>query len=200
MKIIGKNSVSQHISYVMLLMFLISFFHLVYRHFASLILWYKYKTGSTIFPNTFILAKDVGWKKNQWTSEIDHLLKYRINYPFTDIKLGTDFYPETPELIIYNCIISFWLTLFFYFAYKFFKEISSDQTFTKNALKWLRRFSYLNLGFAFFGLFEHFLLIDNSGLMFIFHLLVGIFGIIVLFIIEFFKKGLELQNETDLTI
>lgn len=199
MKIIGKNSVSTYIAYLLLFLFAVALFHLVYEIIGHLFLAYKYNTDSKIFSNTFILANDVGWSSNKWTDPLQNVLKFRINYPFTDIQVVTGLYPEVSQ-ILHNFVGLLFLTLFFYSGFHCFKEMASDSIFNIKAIKWLKRFSFLNIVFAIIGLFEFFYFNDNSGATFITYIFIGIFGIIILFVVAFFKKGLELQNETDLTI
>lgn len=198
MKILGKNSVSQFISYIIIIAFSVSAFHLIYEIVGHLILLYKYSSGSKIFSDTFILRNDVGWALNQWTIPMQNDLKFRINYPFTDIQMVTGIYGTSQ--IFYNILGLIFITLFFFFALKCFNEISKEQIFNKNAVKWFKRFSILNLAFGLVGLFLFFYnnMIDGYSLYFYLPLLM--FGVVIFFIVEFFKKGLELQQENDLTI
>lgn len=199
MKIIGKNSLSLYIAFLMYFIFIIFLFHFLYELFGHLILWYKSETGSSIFSNTFILAKDIGWEKNQWTQPFDNQLKFRINYPLTSIEIISGLYP-TVFLTVHNMIGLLYCTLFFFFSYKFFKEMTSEIIFNKKAIAWLKKLGYLNLIFAVIGVVELINFNDNSGIILLTRIFIGIFGLIMLFIVEFFKKGIELQNETDLTI
>lgn len=198
MKIIGKNSLSQYISYLLFILFIIIAFNLVYEIIGHSILFYKYKTGSTVFPDTFTLANDVGWTKNKWTIPMGNLLKFKINYPFSDIQMVTGIYASNE--IIHNILGMVFLSSFFFSSYKCFKEMSSDQIFNQNAIKWLKRFCFLNLIIAAAGIFEFFYFRMDSGYTLLTFLFFGFFGIIILFIVEFFKKGLALQTENDLTI
>lgn len=198
MKIIGKNSLSQYISYLLFVLFIIIFFNLVYELIGHIILFYKYKTGSTILSDTFALANNVGWTKNKWTIPMENQLKFRINYPFSEIQMVTGIYGSSQ--IIHNIIGMFFLSLFFFFSYKCFKEMSTDQIFNPNAIKWLKRFCFLNLIIAIGGIFEFFYFKMNSGYILFTFFFFAFFGMIILFIVEFFKKGLALQTENDLTI
>lgn len=199
MKIIGRNSLSLYIAYLMYVIFIIFSFHFLYELIGHLILWYKYETGSSVFSNTFVLGKDIGWEKNQWTQEIDNELKFRINYPFTSTEVISGLYPHV-ILIIHNMLGLLYCTLFFFFSYKFFKEMTSEIIFNQKAISWLKKLGYLNLIFAVIGLLELINFNDNSGIVLLTRIFIGIFGIIMLFIVEFFKKGIELQEQTDLTI
>lgn len=198
MKIIGKNSVSQIITYVLGFIFVLVTLHLIYQVIGHSILFYRYKTGSNIFEETFILGKDIGWAKNQWTDNLNDALKYRINYPLSRKNLLSGLYE--PIQIISNITFFIYSSLFFLFAFKFFREISSDKIFNANAIKWLKRFSYLNIIFSltiFIGYLMFFQMTPFAALQFSF---IALIGVLVLFIVEFFKKGYELQTENDLTI
>lgn len=198
MKIIGKNSLSQYISYFLAVLFIILAFNLVYEIIGHIILLYKYKSGSSIFSNTFTLANDVGWTRNKWTIPMENQLKFRINYPFSEIQMVTGIYSS--KQIIHNILGMTFLSLFFFFSYKCFKEMSVDQIFNQNAIKWLKRFCFLNLTLAAVGIFEFFYFRMDSAYTLLTFLFFAFFGVIILFIIEFFKKGLALQAENDLTI
>ncbi|UMQ39910.1 DUF2975 domain-containing protein [Chryseobacterium sp. Y16C] len=198
MKIIGKNSLSQYISYLLFVLFIIIAFNLVYEIIGHGILFYKYKTGSAILSDTFVLANDVGWSKNKWTIPMENLLKFKINYPFSDIQMVTGVY--APNQIIHNILGMIFLSLFFFFSYRCFKEMSADQIFNQNAIKWLKRFCFLNLIIGAAGIFEFFYFKMNSVYTLLTYFFFAFFGIIILFIVEFFKKGLALQTENDLTI
>ncbi len=199
MKIIGKNSLSLYIAYLMYFIFIVFLCHFIYELIGHIILLYKYETGNTIFSNIFILAKDIGWEKNQWTQPLDNELKFRINYPFTDVQVITGLY-NNAFIIIHNLVGLLYCSLFFFFSYKFFKEMTSEIIFNKKAISWLRKLGFLNLIFAVTGLFELNQFNDNSGVILLTRVFIGIFGLIMLFIVEFFKKGIELQEQTDLTI
>lgn len=199
MKIIGRNSLSLYIAYLMSFLFVAFLFYFLYELIGYIILWYKYESGSTIFSNTFILTKDVGWEKNQWTQQIDNQLKFRINYPFTDTQVVSGLYPNI-ILSIHNVAGLLYCALFFFFSYKFFKEMTSETIFNKKAISWLKKLGFLNLIFAIIGLLELINFNDNTGIILLTRVFIGIFGIIMLFIVEFFKKGIELQEQTDLTI
>lgn len=198
MKITGKNSLSQYISYFLFVLFIILAFNLVYEIIGHTILFYKYKSGSTILSNTFALANDVGWMKNKWTIPMESQLKFRINYPFSDNQMVTGIY--SANQIIHNITGMLLLSLFFYFSYKCFKEMSVDQIFNHNTIKWFKRFCLLNLMIAAVGIFGFFYFRMDSLYTLSTFFFFAFFGMIILFIVEFFKKGLALQTENNLTI
>ena len=65
MKLIGKNSVSKYFSYFFLILFWFIAFHFIYEIIGFSVLYYKYKTGSKILSEYFLLGNDVGWAKNE---------------------------------------------------------------------------------------------------------------------------------------
>lgn len=198
MKIIGKKSLSLYVSYVLFFIFFVCAIHFLYMIIGHSLLAYKFKTGSQIFPQTFILNNDVGWTQNKWTNPLKDLLKFRINYPFTDLQVSTGVFGSTQ--IIYNIIGILFVTLFFYISYRSFKEMSSDKIFNPNAIKWLQRFGYLNLIFGILSLVEGLGYNKFSTSSFFQFFFLVFLGSMILFIVAFFKKGYELQSENDLTI
>lgn len=198
MKIIGKNSVSQILAYVLLAFFILTLLHLLYEVLAHTVLFYKFHTGSQIFSETFILGKEVGWADNQWTDRMSNVLKFRINYPFTSQQLVTGFYE--PVQIVSNFFAFTYFTLFFLYAFRFFREISSDRIFSPAAGKWLFRFGIVNLLSAAVILISVLFFFQITPFALLQIVFVGFVGLIVLFALEFYKKAVELQSQTDLTI
>lgn len=198
MKITGTNSLSKYLSYFAFFIFAISGFHLLYELFGHTILYYKHETGSQIFSKTFILANDVGWSRNKWTIPMDDLLKFKINYPFSSVQVVTGIYSSSQ--IIYNSVAFFILTSFFYITYKTLKEMSTDQIFNPKAIRWLKIFAVFNISTAIISTVDT--IVSNSfNLSVIFQIFFsGFLGLMILFVVEFFKKGYELQIENDLTI
>lgn len=198
MKIIGPNSVSKYLSYVLYFLFIICIVHLIYHLLGHAVLFYKYHTGSQIFSNTLILSNDVGWSQNKWTTSMNDLLKFRINYPFSEIQLASGVYGITQ--IFSNTLGLFFITLFFFFSYKSLKEMSSAKPFNPAVIKWLKRFGYLNLLVGVISTIEMIAFKYMIGSAFLQFFFLGFLGLMVLFIVQFFRKGYELQSEIDLTI
>ncbi|WP_294302014.1 DUF2975 domain-containing protein [uncultured Chryseobacterium sp.] len=198
MKIIGKNSLSHVLSYLMLLLFIVFAIQCIYEIIGFAILTYNFKTGNTILSDFFITGKDVGWTKNQWTRTMDDLIKFKIFVPFTRQNLITGIF-STFSILNYISNAVF-ITLFSYASYRFLREISREQVFNVKALRWLKRFGWINILYAVIIMVmipftvKTMLSPNYSVILFLF------FGALVLFIVEFFKKGLELQKEVDLTI
>lgn len=199
MKLIGNNSVSFYLSYMFLAISVVFIFHFLYQGIGHLLLYYKHESGSNLFSDTFVLAKDVGWTKNKYTERMNDLLKFKINYPFTNIQLVTGIYGDTNQ-IVSNLFGYLFGGAFFYISYKSFKEMGTDKVFNSNAIKWLKIFAYLNLAYAIIALCQMFIFYGVDGFALISIFTFTFLGIIVLFIVQFFKKGYELQSENDLTI
>jgi hypothetical protein len=198
MKIIGKNSISQILAYILQAFFVLSAIHLVYEIVAHTVLFYKFHTGSQLFSETFILGNEVGWENNRWTNTLVNGLKFRINYPFTSQQLVTGFYE--PVQIFSNLLAFTYFTLFFLCAFRFFREISSDRVFSPDAGKWLFRFGIVNFLFASILLISVLIFFQVTPFALLQVVVIGLVGLIVLFAVEFYKKAVELQSQTDLTI
>jgi len=198
MKIIGKNSLSQYLSYLLLALFVLFAVLCIYEIIGFGVLAYNFKTGNTILSDFFITGTNVGWSQNQWTRPMDDLMKFKIFIPFTRQNLVTGIF-STSGILNYISNSGF-ITLFVYASYRFLREISRDQVFNLRALLWLKRFGWVNILYAAvvmaiipFSMKTPFSA-TYSVVLFLF------FGALVLFIVEFFKKGLELQEQADLTI
>ena len=198
MKIIGQNSLLKYFSYVLYFIFVICVLHLIYNLVGHSILYYKYQSGSDIFSNTFILSKDVGWTQNRWTIPMNDLLKFKINYPFTQVQVVSGVYGISQ--IVTNTIGMLFITLFFFFSHKSLKEMSSEKLFNPEAIKWLKRFGYLNLTVGLISIAQMIFFGTLQGSALIQFLFLAFLGLMVLFMVQFFKKGYELQAEIDLTI
>lgn len=198
MKIIGKNSLSQYLSYFLLVLFILFAVQSIYEIIGFGVLAYNFKTGNTLLSDFFITGTDVGWTKNQWTQTMDDLLKFKIFVPFTRQNLLTGIFSSFSILnFISNTLF---ITVFLYTGYRFLREISREQVFSTQTLLWLKRFGWTNILYAIVVMamipftLKTLLSPGYNVILFLF------FGALVLFIVEFFKKGLELQEQVDLTI
>ncbi|GAA4149223.1 hypothetical protein GCM10022217_00850 [Chryseobacterium ginsenosidimutans] len=198
MKIIGKNSVSQYISYLLLLLAVLFAIQLIYIMIGFTVSFYNFKTGNNILSDFFIIGTDVGWSKNEWTQQVDHMMKFKFFVPFTEQNVLTGMF--NLGSVLNHIFGAIFITLFFYISYKFLKEISKENVFNANALLWLKRFGWLNIIYTAVTLAtvpfttKNIFAVTYSVIIFLF------FGALILFIVEFFKKGLELQEQVDLTI
>ncbi|MDR6159865.1 hypothetical protein QF023_003381 [Chryseobacterium sp. SLBN-27] len=198
MKIIGKNSVSQYISYLLLLLAAFFTVQLIYIVIGFAVSFYNFKTANNILSGFFTIGADVGWSKNEWTQPMEHMMKFKFFVPFTDQNLITGLF--NPGSVLSHISNEIFITLFFSISYKFLREISKENVFNTNALLWLKRFGWLNIIYTAITLaivpftVKSFFAATYSVIIFLF------FGALILFIVEFFKKGLELQEQVDLTI
>ncbi len=200
MKLIGKNSVSKYFSYFFLVLFLFIAFHFIYEIIGFSVLYYKYKTGSNILSEFFLLGNDVGWAKNEYTNPIKDVLKFKIYYPFTEQNLLTGIY--TKNFIINSLISSSYFTVFSFVCYKITDTLSKDYIFNLKTINWFKKLAWLSIIFAPIQIINWFFNLNlkmSASLLYSSFIFLSL-GIILFFIIAFFKKGYELQSENDLTI
>ena len=198
MKLIGQNSASKYVSYFFAIIFSILLLFGIYELIGWIISYYNLKSGNSILRNLFITGTDVGWSKNQWTSKMDSLQKFKFYFPFTEANFRTGFFDLST--FIGNTFGNLFMVVFTYFSFRIFREFSKQNFFNSNSVKLLQRFSWICI--LFFGInilldifvIRHFGAYSYSGLWFL------MLGIPLLFVVEFFKKGHELQSENDLTI
>ena len=200
MKLIGKNSVSKYFSYFFLVLFLFIVFHFIYEIIGFSVLYYKYKTGSNILSDYFLLGNDVGWAKNEYTNPIKDVLKFKIYYPFTEQNLLTGIYIK--NFIINSLIGSGFFTLFSFICYKITNSLSKDYIFNLKTINLFKKLAWLSILFVPIQIINWFYNLNlkmSADLLYTNFIFLSL-GIIIFFIIAFFKKGYELQSENDLTI
>ena len=200
MKLIGKNSVSKYFSYFFLILFLFIAFHFIYEIIGFSVLYYKYKTGSNILSEYFLLGNDVGWAKNEYTNPIKDVLKFKIYYPFTEQNLLTGIY--TKSFIINSLISSSYFTVFSFVCYKITEALGKDYIFNLKTINWFKKLAWLSILFVPIQIINCFFNLNlkmSASLLYSSFIFLSL-GIILFFIIAFFKKGYELQSENDLTI
>ncbi|PPZ90862.1 DUF2975 domain-containing protein [Cloacibacterium normanense] len=200
MKLIGKNSVSKYFSYFFLVLFLFIAFHFIYEIIGFSVLYYKYKTGSNILSDYFLLGNDVGWAKNEYTNPIKDVLKFKIYYPFTEQNLLTGIYIK--NFIINSLIGSGFFTLFSFICYKITNSLSKDYIFNLKTINLFKKLAWLSILFVPIQIINWFYNLNlkmSADLLYTNFIFLSL-GIIIFFIIAFFKKGYELQSENDLTI
>lgn len=200
MKLIGKNSVSKYFSYFFLVLFLFIAFHFIYEIIGFSVLYYKYKTGSNILSEYFLLGNDVGWAKNEYTNPIKDVLKFKIYYPFTEQNLLTGIY--TKSFIINSLISSSFFTVFSFVCYKITEALGKDYIFNLKTINWFKKLAWLSILFVPIQIINWFFNLNlkmSASLLYSSFIFLSL-GIILFFIIAFFKKGYELQSENDLTI
>lgn len=198
MKIIGRNSLSTLIRYFFAFIFTIVLLFGIYEIIGWTISYYNLKTGSSVLKNLFITGTDVGWNKNQWTSKMDSLQKFKFYFPFTEANFRTGVF--SLSTFIGNTFGNLFIIIFTYLSCRIFREFSRQNFFNQNTIQLLKRFSWVCISFFVISilldvfLVNHFGAYSYSGFWFL------MLGILLLFVVEFFKKGYELQSENDLTI
>ena len=200
MKLIGQNSISKYFSYFFLILFWFIAFHFIYEIIGFSVLYYKYKTGSNILSDYFLLGNDVGWSKNEYTNPIKDVLKFKIYYPFTEQNLLTGIYNKS--LIINSLISSSFFTVFSFVCYKITEALGKDYFFNLKTINWFKKLAWLSILFVPIQIINWFFNLNlkmSASLLYISFIFLSL-GIILFFIIAFFKKGYELQSENDLTI
>jgi hypothetical protein len=200
MKLIGQNSISKYFSYFFLILFWFIVFHFIYEIIGFSVLYYKYKTGSNILSEYFLLGNDVGWAKNEYTNPIKDVLKFKIYYPFTEQNLLTGIYIKS--FIINSLISSSFFTIFSFVCYKITDALSKDYIFNLKTINWFKKLAWLSIIFAPIQIINWFFNLNlkmSASLLYSSIIFLSL-GIILFFIIAFFKKGYELQSENDLTI
>lgn len=198
MKIIGKNSLSQYAGYVFRAFFILATLSVLYQLTGFAVCWYNLDTGSNILSDFFATGTGFGGSSRQWNEMAGHLVQFRFFIPFTRQNLITGIFSS--ENIFSTLVSGFFISCFLYCCYRFFREISRDRVFTAGSLVWLKRFGLLNI---IFPVFTTSLLVFTSNPGFPVHypfVSFLFFGGLILFLVEFFKKGLELQQQSDLTI
>lgn len=200
MKLIGKNSVSKYLSYFLYVIFLFIAFHFIYEIIGFSVLYYKYKTGSNVLSQFFLLGNDVGWAKNEYTNPIKNVLKFKIFYPFTTQNLLTGIY--TRSFLISSLIGSGFFTIFILVCYKITKALSKDQIFNTTTINWFKKLAWLSITYVPIEITNWFFNLNlkmSADIFYISFIFLSL-GIAIFFTIAFFKKGYELQSENDLTI
>ena len=200
MKLIGQNSISKYFSYFFLILFGFIAFHFIYEIIGFSVLYYKYKTGSNILSDYFLLGNDVGWAKNEYTNPIKDVLKFKIYYPFTEQNLLTGIH--TKSFIINSLISSSYFTVFSFVCYKITNALSKDYIFNLKTINLFKKLAWLSILFVPIQIINWFYNLNlkmSADLLYTNFIFLSL-GIIIFFIIAFFKKGYELQSENDLTI
>ena len=200
MKLIGQNSISRYFSYFFLILFWFIAFHFIYEIIGFSVLYYKYKTGSNILSEYFLLGNDVGWAKNEYTNPIKDVLKFKIFYPFTTQNLLTGIYSK--NFMISNLIGTGFFTIFIFVCYKITNTLSKDHIFNIKTISWFKKLAWLSIIYVPIEIINWFYNLNlkfSADIFYISFIFLSL-GIAIFFIIAFFKKGYELQSENDLTI
>ncbi len=138
--------------------------------------------------------------KNEYTNPIKDVLKFKIYYPFTEQNLLTGIY--TKSFIINSLISSSFFTVFSFVCYKITEALGKDYIFNLKTINWFKKLAWLSILFVPIQIINWFFNLNlkmSASLLYISFIFLSL-GIILFFIIAFFKKGYELQSENDLTI
>ena len=192
MKLIGQNSISKYLSYLLFIIYLLFLIHLIYFIFGYVLCYFNFINETKIFSETFYVSK------KQYSEGLFNT--FTIDYPFTK----TNFFSAVFTLRTFlGAVIGFvYFTLFFYSSFRIMKYLSSEKIFTNSIYNWLKIFAINNTIFliSFITLwYFRWKLVNLAELLFISVLLIFI-NISVFYIMAFIKKGYELQSENDLTI
>lgn len=193
MKITGKKSLSKYLSYLMYFGFIIFLAHLIYILTGISICYLNFINDVSIFPNTFVVEK-ISYHEDYVAN------MFIIKFPFTDQNF---FNGELKWMTIIGITLGFsYLTYFFYSAYNIFKNLSMEVIFTKETINWLQRFAYTNIIFfiLFISLWYFVWHLVNLIELVSYSIILILLSVVFLYISAFFKKGYELQSESDLTI
>ena len=192
MKLIGQNSISKYLGYLLYIISLVFIFHLFYFSLGYLICYINFSNEMKLFPETFYITK------KQYSEGLFNT--FTINYPFTKTSFFSAVFTDRTFLGVFIGFTYF--TLFFFSSFKIMKYLSSEKIFTNSIYKWLKIFGINNTIFliSFITLwYFRWKLVNFPELLFISTLLIFI-NISVLYFMAFIKKGYELQSENDLTI
>lgn len=189
MKIIGKNSLSQYISWLMYIVFVYSILLLIYVIIGFTLGICKIKTANTFLYSFYEIWKD-------YTSPRYY---FRFYYPFTNFELAANSIKfQNIFLPLLSLIFN---VLFYYYCFKAFQSISNEKIFNNKTVKWLNRFAILNLVILLISPLFSIFLFETFPYQLIPIYLKSILQIVfVYFVIVFLKKGLDLQTENELTI
>lgn len=194
MKLIGEKSISTILSKILLIGCMGQLLYLGYLIFGFIVAYTNLHQETLFFSDIF----KTGNFNNEVDSTASNALAFQFNIPFSEAVIKGNFTFSTFTSILF--FLGFY-SLFTFYLFRIFKGMSTDIIFNKETIRYLRKFAFLNIIFIpIYSIVLYF--IDQSVYsidpMFILLHLATV--IIIIFIIEFFKKGYELQTQTDLTI
>ncbi|MDR3025632.1 DUF2975 domain-containing protein [Chryseobacterium sp.] len=194
MKLIGEKSVSTILNKILLAVSMAQLLYLGYLIFGFIIVYLNMHHGTQYFSDTF----KIGNFNNEVTKTTADSLTFQFNMPLTGSVIRGNYTLYTFISIIF--FIGFY-SLFTFYLFRIFRGMSKEIIFNIKVIQNLKLFAMLNI--VFIPVYCAVLYFMNKSVYSIdpvFILLHLTLGIIILFIIEFFKKGYELQTENDLTI
>lgn len=194
MKLIGAKSLSTILNKALLIGSIGQLFYLGYLIFGFIMVYINQNAGTEYLSGIF----KVGNFNNEGEKILSNSSSFQFSMPFSDSVTTGSYTLHTLLSIVF--FLGFY-SLFTFYLFKIFKGMSTDIIFNKGVIRSLKQFAILNILFIpLFSIILYF--IDQSvhnidPLYILIHLSTGI---VILFIIEFFKKGYELQVQNDLTI
>lgn len=194
MKLIGTNSLSTILNKILLIGCIGQLLYLGYLLFGFMVIYINQNTGTDYLSEIFKL----GNFNNEGGKPVSDSLKFQFSMPFSDSVTTGDYNLHTLFSILF--FLGFY-SVFTFYLFKIFKGMSNDIIFNKEVIRSLKQFAFLNILFIpLFSITLYFInqsVYDIDPMFILIHLSMGI---VILFIIEFFKKGYELQIQNDLTI
>lgn len=194
MKLIGTKSISTYLNKILLVGCIAQLCYLGYLIFGFITIYINLNADTDYLSEIF----KFGNFNNEGEKPVSDSLSFQFNMPFSNSVTTGNYTLHTLLSIIF--FLGFY-SVFSFYLFKIFKGMSTDIIFNKEVIRSLKKFAILNI--LFIPLFSIILFfIDQSvndidPLFILIHLSTGI---VILFIIEFFKKGYELQIQNDLTI
>lgn len=193
MILIGKNSLSVVLYKLLIVAFIIQICYFIFLLSGFAISFYNLETGNHFLGDNFTTGNFDDVKK------IDsNATSFKFKMPFAESFTKGDFTIKSLVSIIF--FLGFY-NLFTFYIFKIFKALSKENIFTEEIINSLKQFAWINLIFVslYFGVLG-FIYGNLYNIDFVFILPHFSMGILIFFIVEFFKKGKELQIENDLTI
>lgn len=194
MKLIGEKSISTILNKILLAVSISQLLYLGYLIFGFIIVYLNIHQGTQYFPDTF----KTGDFNNEVTKTTADSLTFQFSMPLTNSIVRGSYTLYTFISIIF--FIGFY-SLFTFYLFRIFRGMSREIIFNIKVIQDLKLFAFLNILFIpVYCVVLYFMDKSVYSIDPMFILLHLTLGIIILFIIEFFKKGYELQIENDLTI
>ncbi|MBB6331937.1 hypothetical protein HNP24_002887 [Chryseobacterium sediminis] len=194
MKLIGEKSLSAILNKILLAASIAQLLYLSYLIFGFIIVYLNIHQGTQYFSDTF----KTGDFNNEVTKTTADSSAFQFNLPLTGSVIKGSYTLYTFISIIF--FIGFY-SLFTFYLFRIFKGMSKEIIFDIKVIRDLKLFAILNIIFIpVYCVVLYFMDKSVYSIDPMFILLHLTLGIIILFIIEFFKKGYELQTENDLTI
>lgn len=194
MKLIGEKSLSTILNKILLICCVGQLLYLGYLIFGFIVVSINLQQDTHYLSDIFW----VGNFTNEGAKESQDSLNFRFSMPFSDSVTTGSYTWHTLISILF--FLGFYSAFTFY-LFKIFKGMSTDIIFNVNVIRNLKQFAILNILFIpVYCILLYFLkqsVYSIDPMLVLIHFTTGI---IILFIMEFFKKGYELQIQNDLTI